>query len=233
MIDDVFGMAAGYLRPAVEDDGSQDKASLMAAVAESDSDSRKAWFARFLAMFSGLALEPGWRMSCFEAGVPRRERKTFFLTDDKGNFCDNVFNHLRFAGDASIAALDAVLLKNLLDELHQCWPDWCRRKWIVTGLRKFFGRYFSRPPDIDGRRLVFRFIEKGVDVEAISRYDYLPRVDFDAGGGVAVRYVTFSESDGFSETVMKRAHDAPIDSFRREELKIGYAPNSPAFVKGW
>lgn len=188
----------------------------MAAVVREDTDERKSWFARFLGLFPGLELEPGWRLTGFEEGDSESGFKTFFLTDDNGRFCEDVRERMRLVGDPAIATLDIVLLDYIASQFKLKRPALHKLKWLVTGLKKFLVGHGPFSPNSDDGDSLFDLFEKGMDFAALIAFDYLPRVELNADGSAVVRYVTFSPSNGFEEVVVTRAQGAPPYAFQVE-----------------
>ena len=203
VMDGLIKLAACYVPPTGGGESHEDRAAQMAAVAREDTDERKSWFARFIGLFPGLELEPGWRLTGFEEGDSESGFKTFFLTDDKGRFCEDVRERMRLVGDPAIAALDIVLLDHLVGQFKLKRPALHKLKWLVTGLKKFLVGNGPFSPSSDGGDSLFGLFEKGMDFATLAAYDYLPRVELNADESVIVRYVTFSPLNGFEETVMK------------------------------
>lgn len=224
VMDGLMKLAACYVPSTVGKKACKNRSGHMAAVARADSAKRKSWFARFRKLFSGLELEPGWRLTCLEEGDSESRFKTFFLADNKGTVCEDVRERMRLVGDLSIAALDVVLLDYLVSQFKLKRPAMHKLKWLVTGLKKFLVGHGPFAPNSDGGDSLFGLFEKGIDFASLATYDYLPRVELNADGSAVVRYVTFSPLEGFAETVMSRSPSAPLYAFRKEDhivLKCG------------
>lgn len=202
VMDGLMKLIASYVPPTIERKDCQSRAAYMAAVARGDTAKRKSWSTRFLKLFTGLKLEPGWRLSCLEGGDSENGFKTLFLTDGKGNFCEDVRERMRLVGDPALATLDIVLLDYLVSLFKR--PALHKLKWLVTGLKKFLVGHGPFSPNSDGGDMLFGLFEKGVDFADLAAYDYLPRVELNADGSAVVRYVTFSPSNGFKKTVVTR-----------------------------
>ena len=204
VMDGLVKLAACYVSSTVVEGDYQNRAEYMAAVAHSDTGKRKSWFARFLKLFPGLELEPGWRLTCLEEGDSENGFKTLLLTDGKGSFCDDIRERMRLVGDPAIATLDIVLLDYIASQFKLKRPALHKLKWLVTGLKKFLVGHGPFSPNSDGGDSLFGVLEKGVDFASLAAFDYLPRVELNADGSAVVRYVTFSPLSGFAETVMTR-----------------------------
>ena len=105
LMDGLMKLIASYVPPTIERKDCQSRAAYMAAVARGDTAKRKSWSTRFLKLFPGLKLEPGWRLSCLEEGDSENGFKTLFLTDGNGGFCEDMREHMRLVGNPDIAAL--------------------------------------------------------------------------------------------------------------------------------
>ena len=216
VMDGLVKLAACYVSSTVVEENYQDRAEYMAAVAHGDTGKRKSWFARFLKLFPGLELEPGWRLTCLEEGDSENGFKTLLLTDGKGSFCDDIRERMRLVGDPAIATLDIVLLDYIASQFKLKRPALLKLKWLVTGLKKFLVGHGPFSPNSDDGDSLFDLFEKGMDFAALIAFDYLPRVELNADGSAVVRYVTFSPSNGFEEVVVTRAQGAPPCAFQVE-----------------
>ncbi len=215
VMDGLVKLAACYVPSTVVKEDYQDRAAYMAAVAHADTGKRKSWFSRFLKLFPGLRLEPSWRLSCLEEGGSLNGFKTLFLTDGKGSFCEDVRERMQLVGDPAIATLDIVLLDYIASQFKMKRPALHKLKWLVTGLKKFLVGHGPFSPNSDDGDSLFVLFEKGVDFASLAAFDYLPRVELNADGSAVVRYMTFSPSNGFEETVMKRSAGDPQHAFRK------------------
>ena len=204
VMDGLMKLAACYVSSTVVEENYQDRAEYMAAVAHGDTAKRRSWSTRFLKLFPGLKLEPGWRLSCLEEGDSENGFKTLFLTDGKGGFCEDIRERMRLVGDPAIATLDIVLLDYIASQFKLRRPALHKLKWLVTGLKKFLVGHGPFSPNSDDGDSLFGLFEKGVDFASLAAFDYLPRVELNADGSAVVRYVTFSPLTGFTETVMTR-----------------------------
>lgn len=216
VMDGLVKLAACYVSSTVVEGDYQNRAEYMAAVAHSDTGKRKSWFARFLKLFPGLELEPGWRLTCIEEGDSENGFKTLLLTDGKGSFCDDIRERMRLVGEPAIATLDIVLLDYVASQFKLKRPALHKLKWLVTGLKKFLVGHGPFSPNSDGDDSLFGLFEKGMDFASLAAFDYLPRVELNADGSAVVRYVTFSPSNGFEEVVLTRAQGAPPYAFQVE-----------------
>lgn len=213
VMDGLVKLAACYVPSTVVEEDYQDRAEYMAAVAHDDTCKRKSWFSRFLKLFPGLELEPGWRLSCLEEGDSENGFKTLFLADGKGSFCDDIRERMRLVGDPAIATLDIVLLDYVAGQFKLKRPALHKLKWLVTGLKKFLVGHGPFSPNSDGGDSLFGLFEKGMDFASLAAFDCLPRVELNADGSAVVRYMTFSPANGFEETVMKRSAGDPQYAF--------------------
>lgn len=215
VMDGLMKLIASYVPPTIERKDCQSRAAYMAAVARGDTAKRKSWSTRFLKLFPGLKLEPGWRLTCLEEGGSENGFKTLFLTDGKGGFCEDIRERMRLVGNPAIATLDIVLLDYIVSQFKLKRPALHKLKWLVTGLKKFLVGHGPFSPNSDGGDSLFGVLEKGMDFASLAAFDYLPRVELNADGSAVVRYMTFSPSNGFEETVMKRSAGAPQHAFRK------------------
>lgn len=213
VMDGLMKLAASYVPSTVVEEDYKSRAKYMAAVAHDDTDKRRSWFSRFLKLFPGLRLEPSWRLSCLEEGGSLNGFKTLFLTDGKGSFCEDVRERMQLVGDPAIATLDIVLLDYIASQFKLKRPALHKLKWLVTGLKKFLVGHGPFSPNSDDGDSLFGLFEKGVDFASLAAFDYLPRVELNADGSAVVRYMTFSPSNGFEETVMKRSAGDPQYAF--------------------
>lgn len=215
VMDGLVKLAACYVPSTVVKEDYKSRAKYMAAVAHADTSKRKSWFARFLKLFPGLELEPGWRLTCLEEGGSENGFKTLFLTDGKGGFYEDIRERMRLVGDPAIATLDIVLLDYIASQFKLRRPALHKLKWLVTGLKKFLVGHGPFSPNSDGGDSLFGVLEKGMDFAALTAFDCLPRVELNADGSAVVRYMTFSPANGFEETVMKRSAGDPQHAFRK------------------
>ena len=213
VMDGLMKLAACYVPSEVREEDCQSRAAHMAAVARADTARRKSWFARFLKLFPGLKLEPGWRLTCIEEGGSENGFKTLFLTDGKGGFCEDIRERMRLVGDPAIATLDIVLLDYIASQFKLRRPALHKLKWLVTGLKKFLVGHGPFSPNSDGGDSLFGLFEKGMDFASLAAFDYLPRVELKADGSAVVRYVIFSPANGFEETVLRRFAGDPQHAF--------------------
>jgi hypothetical protein len=215
VMDGLMKLIASYVPSTVVEEDCKSRAEYIAAVAHADTGKRKSWFARFLKLFPGLKLEPGWRLSCLEEGDSENGFKTLFLDDGKGGFCEDIRERMRLVWDPAIATLDIVLLDYVASQFKLKRPALHKLKWLVTGLKKFLVGHGPFSPNSDDGDSLFGLFEKGVDFASLAAFDYLPRVELNADGSAVVRYMTFSPSNGFEETVMKRSAGDPQHAFRK------------------
>ena len=213
VMDGLMKLAACYVPSTVVEEDYKSRVKYMAAVAHDDTGKRKSWFARFLKLFPGLKLEPGWRLTCIEEGGSENGFKTLFLTDGKGGFCEDIRERMRLVGDPAIATLDIVLLDYIASQFKLRRPALHKLKWLVTGLKKFLVGHGPFSPNSDGGDSLFGLFEKGMDFASLAAFDYLPRVELKADGSAVVRYVIFSPANGFEETVLRRFAGDPQHAF--------------------
>lgn len=213
VMDGLMKLAACYVPSAVVEANYKSRVKYMAAVAHDDTGKRKSWFSRFLKLFPGLELAPGWRLTGIEEGGSENGFKTLFLTDGKGGFCEDIRERMRLVGGPAIATIDIVLLDYAARQFKLKRPALHKLKWLVTGLKKFLVGHGPFSPNSDGGDSLFGLFENGMDFATLTAFDYLPRVELKADRSAVVRYVTFSPANGFEETVLRRFAGDPQHAF--------------------